>query len=369
MTDVADAPVQTASAPSQGLPPWFDQAQSQSRARWMQGHVDLSALRLLRIDESELGYQRPLSDARVQHLISAFDASEAREIYVSRRSDGSMYILDGQHTWAALREMGYTHWFGRVFFDLTPEEEARRFAEYQSNSRPIPAVVRWNAEVISGNEDANAIEAILASFYLRISTSKLRARDGYLGIGSRSVPEKVYRLGGANLLREVLQLCTDAWGQNKNAYLGRVMQAVSFVLANVDAPLDRDRMVDVLRNTTGPNIVQAIGAGGGGGAVGRGAGIVLDLYRDGSPPHWAKLAKKEVPKLREKGGEVNEVFWSEDTADKGRSAVSPVAPPKTVSAAGAEAVAEAPEAFQAAPIQDNEDFSYPAEAVQASVAE
>lgn len=309
-------------------PPWLKEAHRHSTAQWLPYILPLESLQPFRIDENEGGYQRPISPSRVQDLVDKFDAGEARDIYVSERSDGSRWILDGQHTWAALQQVGITHWSCRVFFNLTVAEEANRFAEYQSNTRRIPPVVQFNAEVIGGSPVAKALDRILDSFYLRISSSKLRSRDGYLPVTSRAVFQKLYELGGENLLREVIQVSIDAWGHRKDSFRERVLQGLGYLLAWTQGEYDRGRFVAVLKNTQPKAIMDAIGPTGPGGAARSGAIHLHSLYMEGMPgyPQVRKNAK-EAPRLVEqasKDGPEPHEFWTEESASQGRTAVGPV---------------------------------------------
>src|ERR1700733_1165898 len=104
---------------TQPLPPWLEEAQTLSTARWYSAVLDLSTLQLHRIDEQEFGYQRPISESRVESLVENFDAGEARDIYVSEREDGTRWVLDGQHTLEALKRVGLKKRSCRVFRGLS----------------------------------------------------------------------------------------------------------------------------------------------------------------------------------------------------------------------------------------------------------
>jgi hypothetical protein len=323
--------------------------------------LPLDTLKPLQIDKEEGGYQRPLSQLRVQDLAEKFDAGEAREIYVSQRENGDRYILDGQHTWAVLKAKGFTEWPCRVFWNLSPAEEARRFAQYNNNTRRVPPVVQYNAEVLAGDSLAVALDKILSKFHLRISSSKLRSKEGYLGVASRAVFQKIYELGGQKLLEETLQLSIDAWGQNEASFLGRMLQGMGYLLHYVEGEFDRKRMLAVLRNTTPRQIVEAVGATGSGGASRRGADHLLDLYISGVGPEFPALRRnaKETPKLPRtapKEVEVHE-YWTEETASFGRRDITVYTPPAPaprapkapkVKAEDSQVAAEAPEGSQEA---------------------
>ncbi len=320
--------------------PWLQRAYSDSRVPWTTAVLDLDTLNLFRIDVEDGGYQRPLSEARVDDLEEKFDAGEAREIWVSERADGSRWILDGQHTWAVLKRKGYTQWPTRVFFNLSIPEEARRFAEYQSNTRKIPGVVQFNAEVIAKDPTAVALDRILTDFYLRISSSKLRYKDNYLGVNSRAVFQKIYELGGEYTLREVLQLAIDSWGQSTSSFLGRVLQGMGYLFVySESAQFDRGRFVAVLKNTTPKQLLEAIGPTGSGGASRSGALLLLEKYLDGVGD-YAKIRhnSKDAPKLPDmapkEGAEPKDPaldgpgIWIPGTENDSRTPLNPIKKPE-----------------------------------------
>lgn len=323
-------------------PPWIEKAQELSRFHWTERWLELDKLVTFRLGESENGFQRPLQERRVQYLVDHFDAGEARVIFVSRREKGEgeveFVILDGQHTAAACQRVGMTHMATRVFYEMTLEDEASHFIEYQANSRKIPGVVQHNAEVIAASPEALAIENILRPFYLRISTAKLRNEDGYIPIASRAMFEKLLAISPA-VLKEVLQLSVDAWGHNRESFNPRILAGLGYLLATAytssgQAPFDRQRMLAVLKNTTPKQIEEKIGATGVGGAQKAGAVALLDLYSDGSAPGYSKINTrlKTSPQLPDKFNikkdYVEHDFWTAESIDYGRTTVTPyVAPP------------------------------------------
>jgi hypothetical protein len=323
-------------------PPWIEKAEELSRFHWSDRWLPLDELVTFRLGETENGFQRPLQERRVQYLVDHFDAGEARVIFVSRREkpDGSVeyVILDGQHTAEACRRVTLTHWACRIFYGMTLEDEASHFIEYQANSRKIPGVVQHNAEVIASSPEAVAIENILRPFYLRISTAKLRSEEGFIPIASRAMFEKLLAISPA-VLREVLQLCVDAWGHNRESFNSRIMSGLGYLLATAytssgQAPFDRQRMLAVLKNTTPKQIEEKIGPTGSGGAQKSGAAALLDLYLEGAAPGYTKINSraKTSPQLPDKFNikkdYVEHDFWTAESIDYGRTKVTPyVAPP------------------------------------------
>lgn len=287
--------------PVKNQPEWIEKAQGLSKCAWTEKVLPLANLNIYRLGDYNKGYQRPLDESFVdERCEERFDAAEARTIYVSERKDGSLWVLDGQHTMELLIRNGITEWLCRVFFDLSPAEEAWRFQEYQHNRKAVHPVVQWNAEVLAGDKDTAAIDRVLTSRGVRISNQGLRAKDGFVPVSIIGAFKHAYKLGGKELLDEVVGLVIDSWGLDAASFHARVLPGLSYLLAYSNLPLDRKRLVAVLKNTTPKMIVEKTGATGGGGAGRKVALVLWELYLAGVPGSRhtrIKRTLKETPKL------------------------------------------------------------------------
>lgn len=282
---------------------WIEKVQGLSKCEWTEEVLDLTKLKMFRIDEQAKGYQRPLNDAFIEARTGdAFDAAEARTVFVSRRKDGSLYVLDGQHTVEMLLRKGVTHWLCRVFIGLTVGQEAARFAEYQENSQRMSPIVSHNASVIAGNKASVAIDAALEKFNLRISNlAGLRMKEGYIPLMIQGALRSIYDMGGQPLLETVLGICTDAWGAEKNSYNGRILKGLAHLLYVADRPFSRARLVAVLNNTTPKLILESVvGEMGSGSAGSKVASKMWTLYYLGVPGGEYPAIKRnstQIPRL------------------------------------------------------------------------
>jgi len=268
-------------------PDYLERGNANSPVKWYDTVLDLEPLHVYHEAAAEIsdGYQRSLDQKRISELMHNFDPSEARQIYVSLREtpDGPEYfILDGQHTSFVLRTMGYNRWPCRVFEGLSVPEEALRFAEYQRNSKPISKYIVWGARVVSGDPVTNQIEAVLDARGLRIGSTKERIRENFVAIGISNVLTDAFEKGGAPLVESVLDVSIEAWGKSKDAFHSRVTAGLVHLLYFANRPIDRERIVAVLKNTTPKLVVEkAKGETGSAGAGLKLAGILVKLYNDG----------------------------------------------------------------------------------------
>lgn len=68
-----------------------------------------------------------LKEKRVAEIAADWDPSGVGTITVSRRHDGSLWVIDGMHRVAAARLLGETHLPAKLFVGLTLEGEALMF--------------------------------------------------------------------------------------------------------------------------------------------------------------------------------------------------------------------------------------------------
>jgi hypothetical protein len=250
--------------------------------------LPLGDLRVFSIAEFASGYQRPLSESFLNSITPTdetkedrFDASEARAIFVSERKDGSMWVLDGQHTRELLMRHKIDRWPCRVFMGLTPTQEASRFLEYQRNSRRLGSIERWNASVVAKEPESIAVEKVLEAHNLRISSQSIRAKEGMIPLTIGSVFAKIHEMGGTDLLEATLTAAEKAWGKEKSTYNTRVLSGLAYLLSHASLEIAKPRLTAVLKNTMPQQLIEQIGSTGSGGAGPRGAAVLLERYRLG----------------------------------------------------------------------------------------
>lgn len=81
-------------------------------------------------------YQRPL-ESRVNSIAKNWDIRQARPLVLSLREDGSLWVIDGNHTrTAALKVYGEDAELPAIIYDgLTPEDEAELFRVLNTNNK------------------------------------------------------------------------------------------------------------------------------------------------------------------------------------------------------------------------------------------
>lgn len=175
--------------------------------------------------------QRLFDPRKVDKILQmGFDASGLGTLTVSRRDDGTIVILDGQHRREAGKQVGHTGKFHcEVHHGLTLKQEARIFRI--SNNQTVPTLVsQFLVRVTEGDPVALDIEAILASHGWQVTKG---SSDGC--ITAVNAIERVYRTADGtlpngthgDLTDRVIGVITAAWGTDYRAANGQILMGVA----------------------------------------------------------------------------------------------------------------------------------------------
>ena len=154
-------------------------------------------------------YQRPVDKARVRKIVRDFNPAIVNTVKVSYR-DGRYYIIDGQHTVAALHVV-----YGddamidcNVFYGMTDKDEANLFYEQNGHSKPVSAVTKFKVKVFNGDDTANAIIKKLSACGMGVDSDGKSSKRNFKCPGEL---EKQYKILGDAKFCESLSIIKDAW--------------------------------------------------------------------------------------------------------------------------------------------------------------
>ena len=105
-------------------------------------------LNLMRVDST---YQRCVKPEKVKKIADEWDDMLANLVYVSHRSDGFYYVMDGNHTRIAYESIGGEELACRVFEDLTVEQEANLFDRLNTSQKKPTFNERLKAKARAGH--------------------------------------------------------------------------------------------------------------------------------------------------------------------------------------------------------------------------
>lgn len=116
----------------------------------------------LRVDQT---YQRGLNDSKRLRIASDFNWAAFGVLLVARRSDGSMWVMDGQHRLAAAMSRSDIKDVPVVVFEFdgNVEDEATDFIVANKNRKPLTGLDIFKAQVVSGDSVAIIVNEMILS--------------------------------------------------------------------------------------------------------------------------------------------------------------------------------------------------------------
>jgi hypothetical protein len=182
----------------------------------------------VRLDEINVdaSYQRPLSRAKIESMWETFDPAELTAIVVSRRSDGSLWALDGQHRIELLQRVGKAVVLADVREGLTIEEEARLFYRLNTGQTRVSSWDTFRARLRAKEPVAVRIEELVTRHGFFIG----RNIDG--GISATTALELAYDLGR---LEKTLAVIATVWPNDKTALESPIILGLANFLAQLDS--------------------------------------------------------------------------------------------------------------------------------------
>ncbi|MQY28464.1 DUF6551 family protein [Nocardia aurantia] len=186
---------------------------------------------------------------------------------VSKRADGTLVILDGQHSNEACRRVEGDN-FRRdamVYEGLTIQQEAKLFLAANKHRRPVKPFDNFRVSLTAGDRTAVRVDTEVRALGdgLQVAASSSTNRVG--AVQALLVMGKT-----AGMITRVLRIVSAAWGRDASTWDNLVLRAVAMVLA---APgtwelADDDLLIKVLKDGGTPavwkrNAVRETPSGGG----------------------------------------------------------------------------------------------------------
>ncbi|HEY0889592.1 MAG TPA: DUF6551 family protein [Nocardioides sp.] len=184
--------------------------------------------------------QREFKPTWGQWILDNFDIDKFQVPHVNQRNDGSLYVMEGQHScWA------YRHFFGEgqqiqvwLYKGLTEQQEAEFFLTF-NNKKQVDAMAKFKAAVTAGRTDACDINRIVRANGCTIGVSK--NENSISAIGALIT---IYQKHGAKVLARTIRTIRDAF--TEGGFERPVLLGVAAVFARYADDVDDERLVQKL---------------------------------------------------------------------------------------------------------------------------
>jgi len=191
---------------------------------------------------ADITVQRLLDQRRASAIAGSIRLDAIGVPTVSRRSDGSHFVMDGQTRLEALRIAGYG---GRpiemtVYTDLTIEEEAELF-RLLNNTKQLTALDKFRISLVEKDADSLAINNIvLRNGYVTTAGST----NSCVAVASL---RSLYHRDQGDTLNRALTVCNYAWGHRKHATHRTILGALGGMLFRYGHTVNLDRLAEKLK--------------------------------------------------------------------------------------------------------------------------
>lgn len=193
----------------------------------------------LRVDAR---YQGPLRVKRVKHLIANWnDKVGWAGIAVSKRANGELYVIDGQHRVAALVECGFGPYETEVtlYEGLTLADEAGLFHDL-NDQRVHDLFERFNSAVLAKRSPELEIAALVEECGWKVGRNE-SART----ICAIAAVKRVWVKYGSDRLRAVLTTLGKAWKYEDSSASQYIIEGLAMYYAG-DAPATQKKVAEKL---------------------------------------------------------------------------------------------------------------------------
>lgn len=190
--------------------------------------------------------QRKLTPGRSRKIAREFDPIKLGVFLVSRRSDGSLIVIDGQHRLAAINELAMSDLpvNCEVYEKLAIHEEASLFTGRNDSQKPSP-FDRFDKGLIARDPQCVRINSTLANHQFKVTAGK--TTNGVCAVNALIALDNY----GGDILDRTIRIVRAAWPMDADAVEGNILRAVGLVLSKYPDAVDDNRMKERLQKTIG----------------------------------------------------------------------------------------------------------------------
>jgi hypothetical protein len=185
-------------------------------------------LELLQVDDA---YQRGTPAHLVKNIVREFSMHAFDPILVGQRTDGSMWVVDGQTRLKVARQLGHATIEGRVFESEGKQHEAEVFL-IANTKRSVKSFDKWNAALCAEEPSTVEISEIVNKFSMSVSYNK-----SWPNLRCVSKLRDAHKSG---VLHECLTAITRCWPDDADALSEVIMGSLLVFFNHFDkAKMDR----------------------------------------------------------------------------------------------------------------------------------
>lgn len=182
-------------------------------------------------------YQRPLSLLRVKKYAREFDVIKAGTILVSKRANGTYWIIDGQHRYFAMKTLGLQLIACLVHEGLTYEQEAAMF-RFVNDNKVVSPLEKLNADVQWGDEFSINLIALCEKHGFTLDAKNPRKE-----FRSVKALQDIYSYDNGTTLERIFRIVNAAYPTEKSRTLNKVLRGIFIFLKKHGDAIDEKNLI------------------------------------------------------------------------------------------------------------------------------
>lgn len=191
--------------------------------------------------------QRTLNERRAQNIASNVVREAIGAVIISKRSNGELYIIDGQHRWRACALSGIPTMRAEVHHGLTQAEEAILFLIKNRESHKPRPIDEYHVGLTGGVPLYVDTESVLVKHGLTLGSSSTN------GVGAVSGVLRIVDRYGCAVLDRTLTVAEEAWGRSAETWDGMLLGGIGMCIGRWgDLVDDRELARKILSLGTAP---------------------------------------------------------------------------------------------------------------------
>ncbi|MFC8698621.1 DUF6551 family protein [Streptomyces parvus] len=168
--------------------------------------------------------QRTLNERRAQTIAKTMVREALGSIIVSERTDGELYIVDGQHRWRACALEGIPTIRAEVHHGLTQAQEAILFLIKNRESHKPRPIDEYHVGLTGGVPLFVDTDRILEKHELTLGSTSTN------GVGAVSGVLQIVDRYGAPVFDRTLTIAEEAWGRSAETWDGMLLGGIGAFL-------------------------------------------------------------------------------------------------------------------------------------------
>ncbi|MGW5353661.1 DUF6551 family protein [Streptomyces sp. NPDC004031] len=168
--------------------------------------------------------QRTLNEKRAQNISANLVREAIGSVILSKRLDGDLYIVDGQHRWRACALAGIPSIMAEVHHDLSQAQEAILFLIKNRESHKPRPIDEYHVGLTGGVPLFVDTDRVLGKHGLTLGSTSTN------GVGAVSGVLQIVDRYGASVFDRTLTVAEGAWDRNAETWDGMLLGGIGMFL-------------------------------------------------------------------------------------------------------------------------------------------